>query len=100
MSTLNKVGNRFFNNLINFFYHGTITDSQSGFRAISRKAVEKMRLSSKGFEIETEMTVKALKQGLRVKEVPISYVRRRGSPTKLHAFKAGLKIFKTIITNL
>ena len=100
ISTINKIGNRFFNFLINFFFNGEITDSQSGFRAISRKAVENMNLSSNGFEIETEMTIKALKQGLKVKEVPITYRRRRGSSSKLNSFNAGSKILKTIIVHL
>jgi len=100
ISTMNKIGNRLFNFLINFFFNGEITDSQSGFRAVSRKAVENMNLSSNGFEIETEMTIKALKQGLKVKEVPITYARRRGTPSKLNSFKAGSRILKTIIVHL
>jgi glycosyltransferase involved in cell wall biosynthesis len=100
ISTMNRIGNRLFNFLINFFFNGEITDSQSGFRAVSRKAVENMNLSSKGFEVETEMTIKALKQGLKIKEVPITYAKRRGSTSKLNSFKAGSKIFKTIIIHL
>lgn len=97
---MNKLGNQLFNFLINFFFNGEITDSQSGFRAISRKAIQKISLSSKGFEVETEMTIKALKQGLKIREVPITYTRRRGSPSKLNSFKAGSRILKTIIVNL
>ena len=90
---LNKVGNNVFNWLINLFYRGAITDSQSGFRALNRKAVESISLSSDGFEVETELTIKALKQGLR--EVPITYRKRRGSPLKLNSFRAGSNILKT-----
>ena len=97
ISKLNKIGNKLFNFLINTFFHGNITDSQSGFRALNRGAVESLQLTSEGFEIETEMTVKCLKLGLKIMEVPISYMRRRGSQTKLNAFKAGSKILKTII---
>ena len=100
ISRLNRLGNRFFNFLINSFFHGEITDSQSGFRAISREAVGNMDLSSNGFEIETEMTIKALKQGLKIREVPITYMRRRGTPSKLNSFKAGSRILKTIIAHL
>lgn len=96
ISRINKLGNRLFNYIINSFFDGKITDSQSGFRAMSRKAVESLNLSSKGFEVETEMTVKALKQGLRVSEIPITYRRRRGSPSKLNSFKAGSRILRTI----
>jgi dolichol-phosphate hexosyltransferase len=96
----NKIGNDLFNLLINSFFRGKITDSQSGFRAISRRAVENMNLSSEGFEVETEITIKTLKQGLKIKEVPITYLKRRGSRSKLNSFKAGSKILRTIMLNL
>lgn len=97
ITLLNGIGNRFFNFLINSLFNGEITDSQSGFRALSRETVEILSLSSEGFEVETEMTVKALKHGLRLREVPITYARRRGSSSKLNSFGAGSKILKTII---
>jgi glycosyltransferase involved in cell wall biosynthesis len=97
ISKVNIIGNRLFNFLINLLFNGGITDSQSGYRAVNRKAVESLSLESKGFEVETEMAVKALKQGLRIVEVPITYGRRRGSPSKLSSFKAGSRILRTII---
>ena len=97
ISRKNMFGNKLINFLINLLFHGKITDSQSGFRAMSRKAVENMNLSSNGFEIETEMTIKALKQGLRIRDIPITYVRRTGSQSKLNSFKAGSRILNTII---
>jgi glycosyltransferase involved in cell wall biosynthesis len=99
ITRLNKIGNKLFNWLINYLYKSTITDSQSGYRALNRKAIESLSLTSEGFEIETELTVKALKNNLRVKEIPITYTRRRGSLTKLNAFKAGSKILKTIFSS-
>ncbi len=99
ITRFNKLGNGFFNFLINIFFSGNITDSQSGYRALNRKAIETLSLSSEGFEVETEMTIKALKQGLKVKEVPIAYTRRRGTPSKLNSFKAGSSILKTIINS-
>ena len=98
ISRLNKVGNRLFNFLINFVFNGEISDSQSGYRALNRETVERLSLSSKGFEVETEMTVKALKKGLRISDVPITYVRRRGSSSKLNSFRAGFRILKMIIS--
>ncbi|MDQ1280834.1 MAG: hypothetical protein QG670_2097 [Thermoproteota archaeon] len=96
---LNEIGNGFFNFLINSSFNGNITDSQSGYRALNRKAIESLNLSSTGFEVETEMTIKALKQGLKVKEVPITYSMRRGTPSKLNFVKAGSSILKTIINS-
>lgn len=97
ITRVNMFGNELFNFLINILYNGDITDSQSGFRAMNRKAVDSISITSKGFEVETEITVKALKLGLRVKEIPITYKRRRGSMSKLNSFKAGSRILKTII---
>jgi dolichol-phosphate hexosyltransferase len=99
ITQLNRVGNGFFNFLINIFFNGNVTDSQSGYRALNRKAFESLSLSSKGFEVETEMTIQALKQGLKVKEIPITYTRRRGTQSKLNSFKAGSSILKMIINS-
>jgi dolichol-phosphate mannosyltransferase len=100
ISRVNIIGNRLFNFLINAFFNGQITDSQSGFRALSREALDAMNLVTQGFEIETEMTIQALKRGLRVLEVPISYLRRRGTPSKLNALTAGSRILRTILRNV
>lgn len=97
ITRLNRFGNGFFNFLINSLFDGSISDSQSGFRALNRRTVEMVNLSSKGFEVETEMTVKALKKGLRIIEIPITYGKRRGSRSKLNSFRAGPRILKTII---
>jgi dolichol-phosphate mannosyltransferase len=100
ISRVNKLGNRLFNFLINYFFNGKITDSQSGFRAITGHAVKQLNLSSNSFEVETEITIKALKAGLRIKEIPINYSRRRGTKTKLNSFKDGSRILKTIFTSI
>lgn len=100
ISKVNIIGNRLFNFLINLLFDGEITDSQSGYRAVNRKAVENFDLSSEGFEVETEMTINALKYRLRIVEVPITYGRRKGSPSKLSSFKAGSRILKSICLSL
>jgi glycosyltransferase involved in cell wall biosynthesis len=51
---------------------GPVTDSQSGFRALSRTAIESMTLTEDGFGIESEMLVEANEKSLRVSEVPVS----------------------------
>jgi hypothetical protein len=48
-----------------------VTDSQSGFRALSKKAMDNLDFESKGFNIESDMIVHFSQKGLRVKEVPI-----------------------------
>ncbi len=97
ISQTNLVGNMLFNFLLNYLYKGKVTDSQSGYRAMNKTTVESLKLDSTGFEVETEITVKALKQGLIIKEVPITYTKRRDTSSKLNSFKDGSRILKTII---
>lgn len=99
ISTMNIIGNRIFNLFINLLFDGQITDSQSGFRAMNQETVDRLQLTSKGFEVETEMTIQALKRKLRIHEVPITYIRRTGSPSKLNSLKAGASILKTILNH-
>jgi glycosyltransferase involved in cell wall biosynthesis len=68
----------------------TLTDSQSGFRAFSRRALEAMTFSSAGFAVESEMQFLALDQGLRVVEVPIEAVYR--DPPKRNVVRHGLVV--------
>ena len=100
ISKVNKIGNNLFNFLINSIFNGEVSDSQSGFRAITDHAVRQLNLTSHDFEVETEITIKALKAGLRIKEIPISYSRRRGTKSKLHSFKDGSRILKTILASI
>lgn len=53
-------------------------DPLAGFRAITRENWDKLKLESDGFEIETEMNIKALRSGLRIGEVPIPLIKRSG----------------------
>jgi glycosyltransferase involved in cell wall biosynthesis len=67
-----------------------LTDSQSGFRAFSRRALEVMTFSSSGFAVESEMQFLALDQNLRVVEVPIEAVYR--DPPKRNVVRHGLVV--------
>jgi hypothetical protein len=79
-------------------FDGRITDSQSGFRAFHRRILDGLTLSAQGFEIETELTVKALQRGHTILEIPIAYGTRRGTPSKLSALSAGSRIMTTILS--
>jgi dolichol-phosphate mannosyltransferase len=92
-----QFGNHAFNIMINALNGSHISDSQSGFRAIDGKWAKCFRLQAQSFEVETEMTIQALKMGMRVKEVPITYKKRTGSPSKLSGIGAGYRIVKTIL---
>lgn len=72
-----------------------VTDSQSGFRAFSRKALESMTFSSRGFAVESEMQFLALDRGLVVVEVPIEAVYV--DPPKRNVFRHGLVVIDGVM---
>jgi len=87
MPTLNRfLGTPVLNLFLRLFYGIKLTDSQSGMRALTKKAFRKMKLKTLGMEFASEMLVRAAQENLRITEVPISY-RRRVTPTKLSRFR-------------
>jgi dolichol-phosphate mannosyltransferase len=99
MTALNRFGNIFFNGLVTFAFLHFSRDILSGFRVFKAGTFKSLRLESRGFDIESEMTLKAIKRGYRVIEVPCDYTEREGE-TSLHPFKDGLLIFKRIIREI
>ena len=83
--------------LINLLFGSAVTDSQSGFRVISRDLIAQWRLDSTQYEIETEMLCKALKAGVEVKEVPVTRKARTAGRTGFRRVKNGLRILRTIL---
>jgi len=69
----------------------------TGYRAFSYEFVKGFPVLSKGFEIETEMTIHAVDKNYRLVEVPVNYKDRpEGSESKLNTYKDGAKVLKTI----
>lgn len=71
LAYVRKFGNEAFSLFAKMVTQKTITDTQSGFRAFRPNTIQNMNLEAKGFEIETEMILEALRRGYRIKEVPI-----------------------------
>ena len=94
---LNKLGNKIINAIIMTLTGKYITDSQTGFRAIKRKVLQKINLKAQGYEIETEITVKGLKNGFKYIEIPINCKKRIHSHSKLRILQDGIKILKSIL---
>ena len=91
-------GNRLVRFLINSLFKNNVKDIMTGYRAFSYEFVKRFPVLSRGFEIETEMTVFALDRNLLIKEIPIDYKDRpAGSTSKLNTYKDGAKILKTIL---
>ena len=92
-----NVGNVLVRRLINFMFRSDIRDIMSGYRAFSPLFVKSYPITSKGFEIETDMTIFALDKNLHVQTLPIDYQDRpEGSVSKLNTFSDGFKVIKTI----
>ncbi len=95
-SRLNLLGNQMLNLLFKIAHSRDLHDILSGYRAFNQLAVRQMSLKETGFEIETEMSVEAVRNGQRIKVVPIKYSRRPGTVTKLSPFHDGIRIVSTI----
>jgi dolichol-phosphate hexosyltransferase len=88
-----------FNNLTEYLTGVHITDSQSGFRAIRASLIKTMKLTSYGYEVESEMLVKALRKRTRVIETPITFVQRTVGRSKLDPLKDGARILYAIVAS-
>ena len=96
-SKLHILGNHLINMTIMVLTRKIVTDSQTGLRAFKKDFLEKISLESNGYEIETEITVKGLKNGFKFQEIPISCKKREYSISKLRILSDGVRIFKTIL---
>ena len=90
-------GNRLVRGLINFLFESNVRDIMTGYRAFSYDFVKTFPVLSKGFEIETEMTIHALDKNFLLKEVKVGYRDRpAGSVSKLNTYRDGFRVLKTI----
>lgn len=91
-------GNRLVRSMINRLFDSDVHDILSGYRAFSREFVKNYPVLSKGFEIETEMTIHALDRGYQVCQTPVNYRdRQEGSESKLNTFTDGFRVMRTLI---
>ena len=90
-------GNKLVRGLINTLFKSDIRDIMTGYRAFSYEFVKTFPVLSKGFEIETEMTIHALDKNFLLKEIPVEYRDRpEGSVSKLNTYSDGFRVLKTI----
>ena len=90
-------GNKLVCNSINFMFKSNIKDIMTGYRAMSYQFVKTFPVLSKGFEIETEMTIHANDKKMQIDNVIIDYRDRPvGSESKLNTYSDGFKVLKTI----
>lgn len=90
-------GNRLVRGSINHLFRAHVTDIMTGYRAFSFTFVKTYPVLSRGFEVETEMTIHSLNNNLRLFEMPIQYRDRpEGSVSKLDTVGDGIKVMSTI----
>ena len=90
-------GNRLVRGSINGLFHANVTDIMTGYRAFSFTFAKTYPVLSRGFEVETEMTIHSLNYNLRLFEMPIQYRDRpAGSVSKLNTIGDGIKVMSTI----
>lgn len=87
-----RVGN-FGLNLITYLFSGVLTDSQSGSRAFSKRALELIRIRSNRYEVSSEIIIQAKKRGLRLQEVPVKCFYTKYSKARGTTIASGIKIF-------
>ena len=92
-------GNRIVRFLINFLFKNKVKDIMTGYRAFSKEFVKGFPVLSKGFEIETEMTIHAVDKNFKLVEVPVDYRDRpKGSVSKLNTYSDWIKVIRMIAT--
>ena len=90
-------GNSLVRGSINMIFHSDIKDVMTGYRAFNYQFVKSFPVLSKGFEIETEMTIHAIDKNMQVENVVIDYRDRTvGSVSKLNTYSDGFRVLRTV----
>ncbi len=97
MGMMNFVGNKVITFCFNMLYKQNLSDSQSGYRAISRIAFNKIKFKEDDMAFATEMLVKFSQKKFKIVEIPTIYKERKYGKPKLRRFKSGIEIFTTML---
>ncbi|MCI6629847.1 MAG: glycosyltransferase family 2 protein [Lachnospiraceae bacterium] len=91
-------GNSLVRGSINYLFHSNIKDIMTGYRAFSYGFVKTFPVLSRGFEIETEMTIHAVYNNMQIENVIVDYRDRpEGSVSKLNTYSDGYRVLKMIL---
>lgn len=91
VTVVRKLANNLTTKVINTLFHGSYTDACNGFRVIKRSAMEKINTDAKWFEIEIQISMRCLKEGLKVTEIPTFEGERMAGGSNLNLFTTGLR---------
>lgn len=96
LTWLRSFGNRTLTQLANTVLHSNYSDLCYGYIAFRRECLEILELQSEGFEIETELIVRAARAGLRIAEVPSIELCRISGDSNLRTFRDGWRVLNTL----
>jgi glycosyltransferase involved in cell wall biosynthesis len=94
------IGNKVFTTITNLIWKGHLTDSINGFRAIKRNKFQQINPDAHGFGIEYQMSIRALKSKLNIKEFPTYEGNRIGGESTAHTFATGWLFLKIVLKEL
>jgi glycosyltransferase involved in cell wall biosynthesis len=92
-----RLGNSFFCALVNAMYGTKYTDLCYGYNAFWRRCLPAIKIDCDGFEVETLMSIRAARAGLRVTEVPSFEEERMHGASNLRTFRDGFRVLRTIL---
>lgn len=94
---IRKLGNRFFVSIVNMRWQAKLTDVFNEFRAIRKESMQDLDLKNSHFDLELEMVIKAIKNNLKIAEIPTVEQPRIGGQAKLSTVKDGLMNLKCFL---
>jgi glycosyltransferase involved in cell wall biosynthesis len=97
LTPIRRFGSKAFVHMTNALFFVRFTDLCYGFCSFRRECLNGLALTALGFEIETEIAVHAAKAQLRIAEVPSMERERRSGVSKLHAFRDGRRVLRTLV---
>ena len=97
LTPIRRFGSKAFVRMTNVLFLVRFTDLCYGFCSFRRECLKSLALTAQGFEIETEIAVHAAKAQLRIAEVPSTERERRTGVSKLHAFRDGQRVLRTLV---
>lgn len=93
---IRKWANLFFSRIARFLWGGNITDTINGFRAIKKTAFKQMKPDAQGFMIEFQMSIRAMKLGFKVAEIPTIEGNRIGGESTAKSISTGMKALRLL----
>jgi glycosyltransferase involved in cell wall biosynthesis len=92
------IGNPLLSRLLNLLFHTGVHDAHCGMRAFRRDRLELLKLRTTGMEFASEMIVRAAKERLDIREIPIEY-HQRGGESKLSSFRDGWRHLRFLLVH-